>query len=313
MLNMIRYEYRRLFQKKSFYICLIITLAVMVFQFLLLISQEYYDYPSVVGDDFGILNYDNYRISGIEYFVRNYSPEFYAVQATNNSGTGSIIFMIVAIFTSIFICEDRQLGTIKNIYSKGYARYQVFLSEFLTSGTAAAMIYISALLLSFILGLCTGAKIGSVNMTEQTNMDWTAFLIGNYSDSEAVKLDSYVLLIFGQLLGILALNGLFIVFAELFKQTGGAIAMNIFIPSLISNGLRVLALIIVRNMDSKTQTEMGEQIFNIFNKWVYSIATQMNVGIELEIFNTNFVLCFVYIAVFCGLGILISSKRQIKG
>ena len=112
--NMLKFELRRLLTKPVFYIMLVLCVGVAVFY--VFSSRQSMNYmienmSDVVSEwDYG------YTTSSVkEAFAEYLSPQRLAL--------GELWWMlptVLAIFTAIFVCEDRARGTIKNIYARGY-------------------------------------------------------------------------------------------------------------------------------------------------------------------------------------------------
>lgn len=127
MFNLLRFEYRKLFFRKSFIICLI-----LLFLPLMLITME------IIGA---------FRESG-----STTSPYTIMEMMTAFSN----VSVLVLIFTAIFVCEDYMQGTAKVIFSKGYTRTQIFFAKFLASASAAAIFFGIVTLFGLIVGAIYG-------------------------------------------------------------------------------------------------------------------------------------------------------------
>ena len=127
MFNLLRFEYRTLFLRKSFFVCLIVLLLP-----LLLISADVIDV---------------YNKSGY-----NSSP-FTILQMMM---TFSNVSVLVLIFTSIFGCQNYINGTAKVIYAKGYSRTQIFFAKFIASATAAIIFFLVAITFGLVIGYSFG-------------------------------------------------------------------------------------------------------------------------------------------------------------
>ena len=102
MNNLIKFEFRKLFKSKSFYICLLICIGLVLLSGLttkiMVESREVIDLPSKYSMLQGAVSFGN-------------------------------ITLISAIYTALFVCEDESSNTLKNIYAKGYTRGNVFISK----------------------------------------------------------------------------------------------------------------------------------------------------------------------------------------
>ena len=145
MSRLLRFEFRKLFMQKSFYIC------TSVLIFLTIIPVAVARTMSDRIDVSGALA----QLTGVQYFV------------TGLSGSG--IITILAIIIPIFVCGDYSSGTIKNIIGKGYRRDAVFFSKYVAAAAATAIIcavfWITAFAIgTFLYGMGSGFKASMLLM-----------------------------------------------------------------------------------------------------------------------------------------------------
>lgn len=124
--KLLKFEFRKLFKSKAFYICAVIPIVLVIFSGIS--ASQFYIDPET-----GKCIYE------LDEFLRY----------TFNS---NMIVMISGIFTAIFLCEDDVSGTIKNIYAKGYSRESVFFSKYIVSLVALLIMLSSELLVAFLYG-----------------------------------------------------------------------------------------------------------------------------------------------------------------
>ena len=70
----------------------------------------------------------------------------------------SMIAMLMGIFVALFVCEDYTSGTIRNILTRGYTRLSVFASKFLTVLAAAVFMSFVCWAAAFITGTAFGGS-----------------------------------------------------------------------------------------------------------------------------------------------------------
>lgn len=137
MKNLLRFEYRRLFRAKVFFICmgiaaLLVVLSAVTTKVLLTALESAEEMTEALG-----------------------APALQAPTALALlKGVGnSSLTLIMAIFVTIFVSEDFSGDIIKNVYSKGYTRESVFFAKYLSSLTGCLIMTLTNALLSLLLGV----------------------------------------------------------------------------------------------------------------------------------------------------------------
>lgn len=128
--NLLKYETRKLFKAKSFYICLVV---IAVYLFISVLIQN--------------LVYENLDE---EFLARASLPT--AAEFMQSALSSGIFSIILGIFAALFVCEDYSDGTLKNIYGKGYARVSVYFAKFI----AVCIFALCACVVSWICGYVFG-------------------------------------------------------------------------------------------------------------------------------------------------------------
>lgn len=143
MLKLLRFEFRKLRQSKSLYIC----------SGLLAVLTAFSVYTAKsMNDELGL--------------------------DTVTSGVGSLmealptsmIPMLMGIFVALFICEDYGSGTIRNILTRGYTRLSVFASKYLAVLAAAVFMSVICWAAAFITGAAFGGSGGEDFGAEQVKI-----------------------------------------------------------------------------------------------------------------------------------------------
>lgn len=129
MKKLLKLEFRKLRTQKSFYICIVIMIAMLF-------------------------------ISVLTAKLMNVLSEDIFGEATGGSGIDSVIdavtssyFTIIAgIFTVLFVCLDFDQQILKNIYAKGYSRTKVYFAKLITVIIATTVMFLLVNISAFIIG-----------------------------------------------------------------------------------------------------------------------------------------------------------------
>lgn len=135
MKELLKFEYRKLFKQKSFYVCGILLL---LFVFL---------------------------SAAVSWLAADNAKEITAPLPTatdmlRTALQGANATLIIGIFVALFVCTDYSDGTIKNIYAKGYTRTCVYFSKMIAAFSASVVFCVITWCGAFISGRCffeTGA------------------------------------------------------------------------------------------------------------------------------------------------------------
>ena len=127
--RLIRFEFRKLFRSKYFYILAGIGLAFVVLNLVTLIVMS--DIMEELGQG-------------------DLVP--YSAYLSAKSALGASFTTIAAIFIAIFACDDYMMGTLKNIVGKGYNRFALFYSKYIVSLIATILMLVINVLFAFVIG-----------------------------------------------------------------------------------------------------------------------------------------------------------------
>ena len=190
MISLLRADFYKLFRAKSFYICGFIAAALSILGVVLLNSSI----NTELGIDASLLGYD-----GLYALVTGVS------QAT----------LFITIMNSIFVPSEFAQGTMKNIASRGFSRWSIYLSK-LTIAIFISVVYI------LLCSVCSFA-LGSI-------------MWGTGEIDRAVFLDiSRMLGLF--LLAEIATQSIFVMFGFIIRHTGGTsftnLGITILAPTLV--------------------------------------------------------------------------------
>lgn len=120
MLKLFKFEFRKLFQSKSFWICTIIS---VLYSLLPAISNKIWGYSR-----------------------SRYSLIIDSIPAI-------VCQIIIGVFIAIYVTEDDETGAIKTIYAKGFNRTKVFISKYIVSLFGTLFMIFITMLLSYLFGL----------------------------------------------------------------------------------------------------------------------------------------------------------------
>lgn len=277
--NMLKFELRKLLRKPSLYIMSAIVVGISVFSVFsmrgLMNLSSYMD---------GYVYDDSFK----ETFVSLLSPQKLVLNEL-----WLFLSMVLAIFSGIFVCEDRVRGTIKNIYARGYSRTNVFLAKFIISSAIAALLYLLVIVSLYVSGTIALATAPFEVVPQKVSGFW--------------------LLLLGRLLVLLAANAGYFMISEFIGSTGISIAFNFFAPQ-IANGIlyffmQFLFYIVLRNVDfDKSGIIMG-----VSEYWIYLLFMGgFYIDMEVDTYVWHMIASGIYLIVFTLLGWLIARKKEVK-
>ncbi len=197
--KLLKFEFRKLFRQKSFYICGAVLVG------LILLSAFTMNMLMQLSD--GMMESGGVSIGVDE------SLSFSGLYMMATSLGGSDLSIVLAIFIALFVCGDYVNGTLKNVIAKGYGRVTIYASKYIVSVIAAFVLSFLCLVSGFLSG--------------------TAFWgVGDISTLGGVG--NYISVILLQLLGVIAYTSVFFLISVLLKKTGGSIAVGIVGPLVIT-------------------------------------------------------------------------------
>ena len=148
MSALLRFEFRKLFKNKTFYVCLAISIGLLILN--TIISKVSADLMKEFAEEMG----------------ESYIYEFSALSllktplVTTMGLSNTVAVQVIAL--SIIVCEDFVGDIIKNVYSKGYSRTQVYFAKLISSFVAFFLILLGGMIISFVLGIALTGELGSV-------------------------------------------------------------------------------------------------------------------------------------------------------
>lgn len=247
MTNLLKFEFRKLFKQKSFYICTAVMLVLSVFGILL----------------------NKTLASNPDFNMAMPSAKSALLSAVSSSS----FTMLCGIFIALFVCTDYDQQTIKNVYSRGFSRTNVYFAKFIVSVISTVVMFAVTLLFTYVAGAAM--------------LDGTA------------EAGNYVGLIAGQLIYCLAYSSFVFAISLIVKKVGVSIALAILGPSLIGTVINLAdAFLKIENF------KIGSYWLDGFIDDLTSLATD-NTRLIVCI-----VLSLIYAAVFVVAGYLINKKQE---
>lgn len=221
MKNLIRLEFRKLFQMKTLYI-----FAGVIVAFLAL-NIGTYKFTEF------LLESASLETSGMDlgmFFAGPFDGKKFLISAL--ICTEAVISLAVVV--SLINCSDYSSGAIKNIIAKGYSRMQILFSKITVSIFVTAIFTIISWLFGFLFGCAFWLDAGS---------GWETILLYN---------------LFTQLMLMIAYSSLFCFLASFIKKTAGTIVLSIVIPITSEVLFTIINLIVnEKNFNISNYTVQG--------------------------------------------------------
>lgn len=251
MNNLLKLEFTRLKRQKSFYVCTIIMIA-LIFLSMLTTNALLNASPEIAAEFTG---------SGIESLVSGLS---------NSSFT-----LIASIFAVLFVCEDYDSQTVKNIYARGYSRKSVYLSKMISVFISTTVMFVIVEIAALALG--------------------TAFFglgaLGNFK---------FLAVVGTQYVVAMANIALAFAIASVLRRNGGSIAGVILAPMLVG--------VVCGLADSFLKIED----FTLTSLWLSNFMTDVStLAVSAERMLVCLVGSLVYIPVFVTVGLYFNKKLEI--
>lgn len=186
------------------------------------------------------------------------------------------VVLLSAIFTTVYVCEDFSLGTIKNIYGKGYTRNQLYFSKYIVSLISTLIMSAACLLICYLFGVI-------------------------FTNHDASLGKDVIISILLQLFLMLSYTSLYYFVSMSIGKLGICLAINIIAPTFLSLFLTLI--------DSLTKWEK----FHFSDYWLTNMLSAIKVS---EVQNKYLWIAsiggLIYIAITVVAGFFINRKREIK-
>lgn len=256
MARLLRFEFRKLFQNKAFYICTAISLVMIVIATLTFKALQ--DLFAQAAEETGtIAPSTNYTSFGL-------------LKSAFSNGSMSLVG---GVMTVLLVSEDYTNDLTKNIYSKGYSREKLYLSKYI--------VCLIAFLLTMIIGMVA------------------SFFFGFALDGLGTTGSYYAISIIGLFIVGIAFYTIFFGVAILIKKTGGAIAIAIIGPTVIS-----LLLTMADSFINLENLKLSEY-------WLDSrISLLAEFDIEPKVFWISLAVSLIFITAMAIPSFLVNRKRD---
>ena len=188
--------------------------------------------------------------------------------------SSSAFLTLTAIFVPIVVCDDYGNSIVKNIVSRGYTRTDFYFAKLIYLIVVTSVMFLVSSAVAAIFG---------------------ALLFGIGGDTGKIAL-----LIAVQYLACVASVTLYFAISSMIKKLGGAIAICIFAPMILS---LVLSLI-----DSAVNFES----FSIADYWLSSFTTSLS---DIAVVTKRIIVCavfsIVYACVFAAVGYAFTNRAEV--
>ena len=256
MKRLFLFELHKLKKQKSLYICSAVVLALL---FLMVLA-----------------NFILYKYLEVTMQAAN------AVEITLSAINSSDFNLIVSIFIVLYVCGDFGYKTIKNIYSRGFSRTEVFFAKYIICVAYVVIMFIVTELFALAMG---SAFFGY--RTVDGHVFWS---------------------VFGQLLVCLAYASFVFAISFMVKKMGIAFAVVILAPAAITVITTVIDVIIMVNAGET----MSQDSFMFSEFWLDGmLVTLSNATASTVKTVLASVLPVVYGAVFVTAGYLVNRKTEV--
>lgn len=262
MNNLLKSEFYKLKKSKSFYILLGVNV--------LLALTVAFAHQAGANMESGAGN----ASSKLSSMVSEFGGAWLITESLNEG----ILPLIIAIFVSIFVSADFNLGTIKNTVSKGFNRQKIYFVKFIISSLTALI-----MLTVFILTACI-----------------TGTLMWGFDPNGIADTAGLLTLFLTQSLMIIAYVAIFVFISMSLRSSGSSIGLNICVVFLLGSLLQAFNLILGGKID-------------LGSFWISDNMTKL---ITFAPASTDLVrgiaVALAYILVSTILGIKLFQKQDIK-
>lgn len=272
MLNLVRADFYKLFRSKAFYICAAISVALVV----VIILAANLSYIAAT-DAISKAPTDDSSIQALSAFADMKPTGIWSIKQCFD-----FVSLFIGIFSSIFITLEFSSGTMKNIASRGFSRYKIFLSKFFV----CSFVCFAFIILNLAAGMITGTALQGFGET-------TNHFLADFSR------------LFGlQLMVHIAITAIFVMVAFLIRQNGGTIAVNMCIIMVSGTILKLIDLLV---------DKISGKDFDINKYWIFefrNLFSQLDIAQDDITRGIIVALSFLFGAII--IGTFAFSKTDIK-
>lgn len=246
--KLLKFEFRKITRQKSFYICFGIALLILALSAVIL--------KAAVNE-----------AGSTEVF----SPVSFSLTAL----TSSSFTLVLGIFVALYCCADYSDNTLKNIYSRGYTRAQVYFAKYLVS----LLLSLAVAILFFLWAFIFGKKFGNTE--------------------EAVT-QEFIISVVCQLVIVAGYHAVYFSLAMIIGKVGGSVAVNLVGPMLVITVLTLLtSLLKIENL-------------TLNSYWLDAPMSSLSQGAaESSLFLKSIVMSVIYAGIFVAGGYFLNRKKEI--
>jgi len=244
MIKLLQFEWRKLWRQKSLYICFGFGLLIIL---LTILSLKIY----------GILE----PACNMMYMILN---------------SGFVAFL--GIFVALFICQDYNQQTIKNIYARGYSRSAVFFSKYLISLFVTVFMALVYLLFTFLCSVILGSSVGSL-----AGWQWGVMAL--------------------QFWTLIGFHAMFFGMSMMIGKIGGSVALNLV-------GIN-FAFVILELIFSVLEIDFKIQNFNLQNLFTALFDTIFYLAMPTKLLLRAIFLPLSYSVIFITAGWFVNYRREV--
>lgn len=259
MLNLLRSDLYRLIRSKSFYICTGISVALLVLNAVVLKWAS--TQAGVQGEAYAAM----LPSGGIDFGL---------------SAFGGNAQMLLGIIVGIFVAAEFSHGTMKNVVSKGFVKWKIYLAKFLSMLLAVYFV--------LFITMAVGVVVAS-------------FLFGGVGELTGTFVAEIFKIVGIEILLYVAMTSFFVMVSMVIRNLGGVIAIIIIWPALAEPLLFQLLQLITKN-----KIHFSEYCL------VNNIAFYNNVPAVGDDYLRSAIVALVYLVITLGAGLYIFQKSDIK-
>ena len=135
--QLFRFEFRKLFRQKSFYICGCVLIGLILL-------------TAVTLNMIYSLSQGNMEAGGVTVSASDDGFLYTGIYMLVGAVSSSNFTIVLAVFLSLFVCSDYTNGTLKNIIARGYSRTRIYAVKYMVSLAATTVYTIVCWLTGFL-------------------------------------------------------------------------------------------------------------------------------------------------------------------
>lgn len=255
--NLLRFEFRKLFRSKVFYICIAVSL--IMFAISTVTTKVIGELLKEVSEEAGMA-----------------APETTLTGAVLLKGffSNGNVSLISGIMVVLLVSEDYTNDLTKNIYSKGYTRDELYIAKYIVNLIAVLILLVVGMSIAFLSGTFILDGVGHMG-------------------------DNYILSIVCVILVAIAYYSLFFGVSILIKKTGGAVAICIIGPVVLSLILTMIDVFI------------NNEKISLSKYWLDSIVSTLgNMDVEMKTILSAIIVSISVSAVMIASSFFVNRKRD---